>query len=64
VTIAAVTPAGIPPVELLADDVTGRSLVVGADAGAGVVDVELEPLEHAPIAAAVATSRAGRAKEL
>lgn len=63
-TIAAVTPAGMPPVARFAEDTAGGALVVGAGAGAGVVDDEPELPEHAPIVAAAASSIAGRAKEL
>ena len=52
------------PVARLAEDVAGGALVVGAGAGAGVVDDEPELPEHAPIVAAAASSIAGRAKEL
>ena len=62
-TIAAVTPAGIPPDGAAAAVDAGGALLV-VEAGAGVVDVELEPPEQPPIATAAATSRAGRTKEL
>jgi len=54
----------MPPDARFAEDAAGEALVAGADAGAGVVDAVLEPPEHAPIAAAAASSIAGRAKEL
>ena len=62
VTIAAVTPAGIPPDARFAEDAAGA--LAGAEAGDGVVDAVLEPPEHAPIAVAAASSIAGRTKEL
>jgi hypothetical protein len=64
VTIAAVTPAGKAPVARFAEDAAGGALAAGADAGAGVVDAVPEPPEQAPIVAAAASSKAGRAKEL
>ena len=65
VTIAAVTPAGMAPVARFAEDAAGGALLLaGAGAGAGVVDAVPELPEHAPIAAAAASSIAGRAKEL
>ena len=42
----------------------GAAVDAGVEAGAGVVDVLEVPLEQAPIAAAAASNRAGRAKEL
>jgi hypothetical protein len=53
----------MPPDARFAEDAAGGALL-GAGAGAGVVDAVLEPPEHAPIAAAAASSNAGRAKEL
>ena len=55
---------GHSAVARFAEDAAGGALVAGAGAGAGAVDAVLEPPEHAPIAAAAARSRAGRAKEL
>jgi hypothetical protein len=65
VTIAVVTPDGnAPRAELAAAEVVGAADALGCDAGAGVVlaDELLDP-PHAA-AAAVATARTGRTREL
>jgi hypothetical protein len=54
----------MPPVARFAEDAAGGALLVGAEAGAGVVDAVPELPEHAAIAAAAASSIAGRTKEL